>query len=70
MPGLKSVKTADATLKGVEAMRLNHKRQCLPLRPGVAAETHFFNKFNKARIINNYISPNGLANALNANTNQ
>jgi transposase, IS6 family len=44
MPGFKSAKTAYATLKGIEAMRMIRKLQCVLLKPGVAAETHFFNK--------------------------
>lgn len=44
MLGFKSAKTAYATLKGIEAMRMIRKRQCILLKPGVAGETHFFNK--------------------------
>jgi transposase, IS6 family len=44
MLGFKSAKTAYATLKGIEAMRMIRKWQCTLLKPGVAGETHFFNK--------------------------
>ena len=38
MLGFKSAKTAYATLKGIEAMRMIRKLQCILLKPGVAAE--------------------------------
>jgi transposase, IS6 family len=44
MLGFKSAKTAYATLKGIEAMRMIRKLQCILLRPGVADEVRFFNK--------------------------
>lgn len=44
MLGFKSAKTAYATLKGIEVMRMIRKLQCILLRPGVAAEVSFFNK--------------------------
>jgi IS6 family transposase len=44
MLGFKSPKTAYATLKGIEAMRMIRKLQCILLRPGVSAEVRFFNK--------------------------
>ncbi len=44
MLGFKSVKTAYATLKGIEVMRMIRKLQCILLKPGVAAEVQFFNK--------------------------
>ncbi len=44
MLGIKSAKTAYATLKGIEVMRRIRKLQCILLRPGVAAETRFFNQ--------------------------
>jgi transposase-like protein len=44
MLGFKSAKTAYATLKGIEVMRMMRKLQCILLRPGVAAEVKFFNK--------------------------
>jgi hypothetical protein len=45
MLGFKSAKSAYATLKGgIEVMRMIRKLQCILLKPGVAAETYFFNK--------------------------
>ncbi len=44
MLGFKSAKTAYATLKGVEVMRMFRKLQCILLKPGVPAEVAFFNK--------------------------
>jgi transposase-like protein len=44
MLGFKSAKTAYATLKGIEVMRMIRKLQCILLRPGVIAEARFFNK--------------------------
>jgi transposase-like protein len=44
MLGFKLAKTAHATLKGIEVMRMIRKLQCILLRPGVAAERRFFNK--------------------------
>jgi hypothetical protein len=44
MLGFKSAKTAYATLKGIEVMRMIRKLQCILLRPGIAAEARFFNK--------------------------
>ena len=44
MLGFKSAKTAYATLKGIEAMRMIRKLQCILLKPGIAAEVNFFNK--------------------------
>ena len=44
MLGFKSLKTAYATLKGVEVMRMIRKRQCILLQAGVASEMQFFNK--------------------------
>ena len=44
MLGFKSLKTAYATLKGVEVMRMIRKRQCILLKAGVASERQFFNK--------------------------
>ncbi len=44
MLGFKSVKTAYATLKGIEVMRMICKLQCILLKPGVTAEVQFFNK--------------------------
>ena len=44
MLGFKSAKTAYATLKGIEAMRMIRKLQCILLQPGVADEVRFFNK--------------------------
>ncbi len=44
MLGFKSAKTAYATLKGIEVMRMIRKLQCFLLKPGVAAEVKFFNK--------------------------
>ena len=44
MLGFKSAKTAYATLKGSEVMRMIRKLQCILLGPGVSAEVRFFNK--------------------------
>ncbi len=44
MLGFKSVKTAYATLKGIEVMRMMRKLQCILLKPGVEAEKRFFHK--------------------------
>jgi transposase, IS6 family len=44
MLGFKSAKTAYATLKGIEAMSMIRKLQCILLKPGITGETHFFNK--------------------------
>jgi transposase, IS6 family len=44
MLGFKSAKTAYATLKAIEVMRMIRKLQCILLRPGVSAEVRFFNK--------------------------
>ena len=44
MLGFKSQKTAYATLKGIEVMRMILKRQCILLNPGVTSEVQFFNK--------------------------
>ena len=44
MLGFKSAKTAYATLKGIEVMRMIRKLQCILLKLGVAAEVRFFNK--------------------------
>jgi transposase-like protein len=41
MRGFKSAKTAYATLKGIEVMRMIRKLQCILLRPGVADEVRF-----------------------------
>ncbi len=40
----KRPKTAYATLKGIEVMRMMRKLQCILLKPGIAAEVRFFNK--------------------------
>ena len=42
--GFKSMKTAYATIKGFEVMRMIRKRQCICLDPGVAAEVCFVAK--------------------------
>ena len=44
MLGFKSAKTASATLKGIEVIRMIRKLQCILLKPGVAAEVRLFNK--------------------------
>jgi len=44
MLGFKTAKTAYATLKGIEVMRMIRKLQCILLKPGIAAEVRFFNK--------------------------
>ena len=44
MLGFKSMKTAYATLKGIEVMRMIPKLQCILLEPGITAEVRFFNK--------------------------
>ena len=44
MLGFKSLKTAYATLKGIEVMRMIRKRQCILLKPSVASEIQFFHK--------------------------
>jgi IS6 family transposase len=44
MLGFKSARTAYATLKGIEVMRMIRKQQCILLQSGVAAEVRFFNK--------------------------
>ncbi len=45
MLGFKSLKTAYATLKGIEIMRLIRKRQLILLKPGVASKVHLFKLF-------------------------
>ena len=42
--GFKSMKTAYATIKGFEVMRMIRKRQCILLEPGVTGEVRFVNK--------------------------
>ena len=42
--GFKSMKTAYATLKRFEVMRMIHKRQCILLEPGVIGEVRLVNK--------------------------
>jgi transposase, IS6 family len=42
--GFKSMKTAYATIKGFEVMRMIRKRQCILLEPGVTGEVCFVNK--------------------------
>ena len=44
MLGFKTAKTAYATLKGIEVVRMMRKLQCILLKPGIAAEVTFFNK--------------------------
>jgi transposase, IS6 family len=39
--GFKSMKTAHATIKGFEVVRMIRKRQCIGLEPGVTAEVRF-----------------------------
>jgi transposase, IS6 family len=41
--GFKSMKTAYATIKGFEVMRMIRKRQCILLEPGVTGEVRFVN---------------------------
>jgi transposase, IS6 family len=38
------MKTAYATIKGFEVMRMIRKRQCILLEPGATGEVHFVNK--------------------------
>ena len=38
------MKTAYATIKGFEVMRMIRKRQCILLEPGVTGEVQFVNK--------------------------
>jgi hypothetical protein len=40
----KSMKTAYATIKGFEVMRMIRKRQCILLEPGATGEVRFVNK--------------------------
>ncbi len=42
--GFKSMKTAYATIKGFEVMRMIRKRQCILLEPGITGEVRFVNK--------------------------
>ena len=42
--GFKSMKTAYATIKGFEVMRMIRKRQCILLEPGVTGEVRFVSK--------------------------
>jgi transposase, IS6 family len=42
--GFKSMKTAYATIKGFEVMRMIRKSQCILLEPGVTGEVRFVNK--------------------------
>jgi transposase, IS6 family len=42
--GFKSMKTAYATIKGFEVMRLIRKRQCITLLPGITGEVRFVAK--------------------------
>ena len=42
--GFKSMKTAYATIKGFEVMRMVRKRQCICLEPGAAGEVRFVAK--------------------------
>ena len=42
--GFQSMKTAYATIKGFEVMRMIRKRQCILLEPGVTGEVRFVNK--------------------------
>jgi IS6 family transposase len=42
--GFKSMKTAYATIKGFEVMRMIRKRQCILLESGVTGEVRFVNK--------------------------
>jgi IS6 family transposase len=42
--GFQSTRTAYATIKGFEVMRMLRKRQCILLEPGIAGEVHFVNK--------------------------
>jgi transposase, IS6 family len=42
-PG-RSMKTAYATIKGFEVMRMIRRRQCILLEPGVTGEVRFVNK--------------------------
>ena len=42
--GFQSMKTAYATIKGFEVMRMLRKRQCILLEPGIAGEMRFVNK--------------------------
>jgi transposase, IS6 family len=42
--GFKSMKTACATIKGFEALRMVRKRQCICLEPGVTGEVRFVAK--------------------------
>jgi transposase, IS6 family len=42
--GFKSMKTAYATIKCFEVMRMIRKRQCILLEPGVTGEVRFVNK--------------------------
>jgi IS6 family transposase len=44
MLGFKSARSAYATLKGIEVMRMIRKRQGILLQSGVAAEVRFFNE--------------------------
>lgn len=42
--GFKSMKSAYATLKGFETLRMIRKRQCSLLEPEIAGEVRFVNK--------------------------
>ena len=42
--GFKSMKSAYATIKGFEVMRMIRKRQCICLEPGVMGEVRFVAK--------------------------
>jgi IS6 family transposase len=42
--GFQSMKTAYATIKGFEVMRMLRKRQCILLQPAMAGEVRFVNK--------------------------
>jgi len=42
--GFKTAKTAYATLRGIEVMRMMPKLQCILLKPGIAAELRFFSE--------------------------
>ncbi len=42
--GFKPMKTAYATLKGFEVMRMIRRRQCIALPPGIPGQGHFIAK--------------------------
>ena len=49
--GFQSMKTAYATIKGFEVMRMIRRRHCMLIEPGITGEVRFVNKlFDLARI--------------------